>query len=129
MRRSSRPPSEWLGRGGVLLRPLRPSRWPLWPDYDPTVRPHVDEESRAALEEAVESLVLLRGGVPGEAGATLAAVASLIAGTVTRLRGAVADARDSRYSWAEIATRLAFTAPTARRYGETAGTRHFGLED
>ncbi len=67
------------------------------------------------VEEAVESLVCLRGSGPGDAGAVLSCLASLIAEAQARLPDAVADARDRDYTWPEIATRLAATASTARR--------------
>lgn len=76
------------------------------------------------VEDAVECLVCLRGLGTGDAGAALSALASLIAEAQARLPDAVADARDGDYTWAEIATRLATTASTARRrYGHYARWR------
>ncbi len=76
------------------------------------------------VEEAVESLVCLRGSGLGDAGAALAALASLVAEAQARLPDAVADARDQDFTWAEIATRLATTAGTVRRrYGAYARWR------
>jgi hypothetical protein len=85
------------------------------PGCDRSLHPHIDEETLALVEEAVESLVCLRGSGPGDAGAALSALASLIAEAQARLPDAVADARERDYTWVEIATRLATTASTARR--------------
>lgn len=89
------------------------------PGCDRTLHPYLDDDSLALVEEAVESLVCLRGSGVGDAGAALAAIASLIAEARTRLPDAVADAREQDYAWAEIASRLATTAGTVqRRYGD-----------
>jgi hypothetical protein len=89
------------------------------PDCDRSSRPYIDEETLALVEDAVESLVVLRGGGRGDAGGALSALASLIAEAQSRLPDAVADGRDQDYTWAEIAARLASTASTvSRRYGD-----------
>jgi hypothetical protein len=86
---------------------------------DRTSHPYLDEETLASVEEAVESLVYARGRGPGDAGAVLSCLASLIAEAQSRLPDTVADARDRDYTWAEIVARLATAAPTARRrYGD-----------
>jgi hypothetical protein len=88
------------------------------PGCDRTVHPAIDGDTLALIEQAVESLVCLRGSGRGDAGAALSCLASLIAEAQARLPDAVADARDGDYTWAEIATRLAITTSTARRrYG------------
>ncbi len=89
------------------------------PACDRTLHPLLDDETLALVDDAVESLVCLRGSVRGDAGAALSCLASLIAEAHSRLPDAVADARDQDYTWAEVATRLAVTASTARRrYGD-----------
>lgn len=94
------------------------------PGCDRTAHPYLGEETLALVEDAVASLVCLRGSGVGDAGAALSALASLIAEAQARLPDAVADARDGDYTWSEIATRLAVTAATARRrYGHYARWR------
>lgn len=85
------------------------------PDCDRASRPHVDEETLALVDHAVESLAFLRGSVSSDAGAALSCLASLIAEAQGRLPDAVAAARDQDYTWPEIAARLATTTCTARR--------------
>lgn len=88
------------------------------PGCDRALHPHIDDETLALVDDAVETLVRLRGSGPGDAGAVLAGLASLIAEAQARLPDAVADARDGDCTWDEIATGLATTASTARRrYG------------
>lgn len=88
-------------------------------DCDRTSRPYIGEETVVLVDEAVWSLVVLRGGEMGDGRAVVSALASLIAEAQSRLPDAVADARDQDYAWAEIATRLASTASTvSRRYGD-----------
>ena len=88
------------------------------PECDRSSHPFIDEATLTLVEQAVESLVLLRGAGVGDVGAALSALASLIVDAQTRLPDAVAAAREQNYTWAEIATRLASTASTARRrYG------------
>jgi hypothetical protein len=77
--------------------------------------PYLDEESLALVDEAVESLVCLRGSGRGDAGAVLSCLASLIAEAQGRLPDAVADARDRGYTWVEIAARLAAPPSTVRQ--------------
>ncbi len=69
-------------------------------DCDRSSHPYIDEEACALVEEAVASLVVMRGGERGDAGAVLAALASLIAEAQIRLPGIVADAREQDYTWA-----------------------------
>lgn len=89
------------------------------PDCDRTLHPYLDHETLALVDDAVESLVCLRGSVPGDTGAALSCLASLIAEAQSRLPDAVADARDQDYTWAEVATRLAVTVSAVRRrYGD-----------
>lgn len=84
------------------------------PRCDRTRHPYIDEDTLALVERAVESLLWSRGSGPGNAGAVLSALASLIAEAQSRLPDAVADARNQDWTWAEIAVRLATTATTAR---------------
>jgi hypothetical protein len=95
------------------------------PREDRAVTPHTGADTAALIDEAVESLVLLRSPMHlGDAASTISALVSLIAETESRLADAVADARDQDYSWDDIASRLATTAATAqRRYAAYARTR------
>jgi hypothetical protein len=88
------------------------------PGCGQTLHPYLDEASLAVVGQAVASLACARGSGPGDAGAALSCLASLVAEAQSRLPDAVADARDQGYTWAEIAARLASSAATARRrYG------------
>jgi hypothetical protein len=88
---------------------------------DQALQPYLDEESLAVVGQAVASLACTRGSGPGDAGAVLSSLASLVAEAQSRLPDAVADARDQDYTWAEIAGRLASSAATVRRrYGDYA---------
>lgn len=95
------------------------------PRRDGTVIPHTDDDTAALIDQALESLVLLRSPMHlGDAAATISALVSLIAEAEGRLANAVADARDQDYTWDAIATRLTTTASTAqRRYAGYAPTR------
>ena len=89
-----------------------------------SVHPFVDEQTLASVDDAVECLVCSRGSGPGDAGAVLAALVSVIAEAQSRLPDAVADARECGYTWAEVALRLATTAGTAgRRYRDYVAWR------
>ena len=123
-------PREWLG-GEVLSAEPECSCGLIGapfdfhhPECDRSLHPGIDEEALDLVEEVVESLVCLGGSGLGDAGTVLWALASLIAGAVVRVPGALADARDQDYTWAEIATRLAVSASAARRrYGHYARWR------
>ncbi len=95
------------------------------PECDGAGIPHTGGDTAALIDEAVESLVLLRSPMRlGDAEATISALASLMAEAENRLADAVADARDQDYPWDAIATRLATSAATAqRRYSTYARTR------
>ena len=95
------------------------------PRRDGTVIPHTDDDTAALIDQALESLVLLRSPMHlGDAAATVSALVSLIAEAEDRLANAVADARDQDYPWDAIATRLTTTASTAQhRYAGYAPTR------
>jgi len=85
------------------------------------VRPHIDAETLALVDDAVESLACFRGSVSSDAGAALSCLASLIAEAQSRLPDVVAAARDQDYTWPEIAARIGATASTVRRrYGDYA---------
>ena len=86
------------------------------PRQDHSAIPYTDGDTIALVDQALESLVLLRSPMElGDAGATVSALVSLIAAANSRLPDAVGDARDQGYSWDDIASRLATTTPTARR--------------
>lgn len=91
-----------------------------WAFIDPraerTVIPFTDEHTMVIVQQAVESLVLMRSPLQlGDAGATLSALVSLAAEINAELPGAVAAAREQDYRWSDIATRLATSETTARR--------------
>lgn len=87
------------------------------PGCDRSRGPCVDEEALDVVEGAVESLVWLHGGGPGDADAVLWALASLVAAGAARLPGAVAAAADQDYRRSQIVWRVAVTASGAwRRY-------------
>jgi hypothetical protein len=92
------------------------------PRRDGTAIPHTGDDTAALIDEAVESLVLLRSPMHlGDAAVTISALASLAAEIDSRLHDAVADARDQDYPWDAIATRLATSAATAERRYSTHG--------
>lgn len=95
------------------------------PRRDGTIVPHADVDTAAVIDQAVESLILLRSPMHlGDPAATISVLVSLIAEAEGRLADAVADARDQDYPWDAIATRLTTTASTAqRRYAGYARTR------
>jgi len=120
-------PRGWLGDERFLVAPscscgLTGAPFEFHgPDCDRASHPHLDEETLALVDDAVESLACLRGSVGSDAGAVLSCLASLIAEAQGRLPDAVAAARDQDYTWSEIGTRLAITASAARsRYGRHA---------
>lgn len=107
----------------------------LWglscPPRDETAFPSTDADVAITLiDDAIGSLVLSRGGVPGDDGAALSCLVSLISETESRLVDAVADAKDQDYTWDEIADRLATSTATARRRyaGNTRWRKSLGLE-
>lgn len=123
-------PREWLGDESFPGDPPcsceltgAPFEW-HGPDCDRGSRPCVGEDTAVLVDEAVRSLVVLRGGIGGDAGAVLVGLASLIVEAQGRLPGVVAEARDQDYTWAEIAARLASrTQSVSRRYGGDARRR------
>lgn len=80
---------------------------------------YTDADSAVALARAVRWLVARRApSSPGDAGAIVSVLVSLIAEADAMLADAVADARDQGYTWDEVALRLATTASAARhRWG------------
>ena len=62
------------------------------PGCDRTAHPQLEDETLALVNAAVESLARRRGSAPGDAGATLSCLASLIAEAQSRLPDAVAAA-------------------------------------
>jgi hypothetical protein len=89
------------------------------PRSDRCAIPFTDEHTMVIVQQAVESLVLLRSPLQlGDAGATISALVSLAAEIDARIPDAVADARDQDYRWSDIADRLATSVTAARRrYG------------
>lgn len=79
----------------------------------------VDDDSAVVTERAVEALSLCRSPFGLGAGTLRThALASLIAQAQALLPGAVADALDQGYTWAEVAAQLGMAPGTARgRYG------------
>jgi hypothetical protein len=81
-------------------------RAPMTERRDHHLAPSTGEDTEAVLDEALASPGILRApGWAGDAGVDLHVLTSLIAEATSRLNGAVADARDQHYSWAEIADR------------------------
>jgi len=94
-----------------------PTRLPLVHDWIP----FTDAASHAAMEAAVLDLLTRRGGCHHDAGSAISVLVSLLAEAECWLIELVADARDQRYSWDAIATRLATTISAARhRYAAYA---------
>ncbi|HTT88303.1 MAG TPA: hypothetical protein VMF65_02035 [Acidimicrobiales bacterium] len=89
------------------------------PRRDHYIAPVAGDDSEAVIEAAIESLGNLRGlEWPRDATARLHLLASLMAETERRLPRAVADARDQRCSWAQVADLLGVTRASAQqRYG------------
>lgn len=89
------------------------------PRHDYTAIPYTSTETVGLIDGAVEALVAFRCPLgPGDAGAALSCLVSLIAEADSRLADAVADARDQDFGWDDIAARLAVTVAAARRrYG------------
>ena len=90
-------------------------------DYPP--RPVTDDSSAELVDQAVESLVLLRTPMYlGDACAELHALLSLAAEIEARVPGIVHQARDQDTPWSAIARQLGISAAeTRRRYGGTPG--------
>ena len=88
------------------------------PRRDHYIAPATGEDSRAALEAAIENLGKLRGlEWVGDAAVTLHLLASLITEARSRLPRAVADARDQDCSWGQVADLLGVTRASAwQRY-------------
>ncbi len=84
-------------------------------DADRTAIPATDCDTTAIVDAAVAELVRRRNGCPDDAGARVSCLVSLAVEAEDRLHDAVADARAQRYSWDDIAQRLATSTTTARR--------------
>src|SRR5215831_12625271 len=76
---------------------------------------------------AVLDLVARRGGRRDEAGDAISVLVSLLAEGECWLPELVADARDQRYSWDAIATRLVTTISAARHRAASSGNRRDGV--
>jgi len=76
--------------------------------------PSAGKDTAKVLDEAVSSLETLRNmNWDGDAGVELHLLTSLLAEAKSRLPGTVANARDQKYSWAEIADLLGVTRASA----------------
>ncbi|HZJ06275.1 MAG TPA: hypothetical protein VFD59_12490 [Nocardioidaceae bacterium] len=78
--------------------------------------PHVDDDTAAVLDEAIETLARLR--TPywlGDSGVRLHALASLTAQAEALLPQAIHDAREQELTWAEIAQLLGISIASAQR--------------
>jgi hypothetical protein len=84
-------------------------------EVDHTAIPATDCTTAALIDGAVAELIGWRNGRTDDAGARVSCLLSLAIEADDRLHDAVADARDQRYSWDEIAQRLATSTTTARR--------------
>jgi len=84
-------------------------------DVDHTAIPATDCITAALIDGAVAELIGRRSGRTDDAGARVSCLLSLATEADDRLHDAVADARDQRYSWDEIAQRLATSTTTTRR--------------
>ena len=94
------------------------------PLVDRTTEPYRDDDTIGLVDEVIEALIVMRGGSPGDGGAQLSAIASLLAELDSRLPEAIFDARDQDYTWREIAGRLAMVESTIRRhYGDYVACR------
>lgn len=89
------------------------------PHEDRTTVAYPDNLSEGLVEDAMDSLILMRAGSPNDGGAQLSVLTSLIEELDSRIPEAVFAARDQGYTWQEIAERLAMAESTARqRYGD-----------
>ena len=89
-------------------------------------RPVLDHHSAQALDDAIDTLIILRAPMHhGDAGAELHVLATIIAQAHARLGRTVADARDQHHTWAEIARQLHISRlhAIARYAGRTARRR------
>jgi hypothetical protein len=93
-------------------------------------RARADEDTASVLDEAVETLTVLRSPLSsGDAGAELHALASLIAQAKGRLASVVADARDQEHTWGEIARQLGCSRLSAiARYAPNSKNRRRPLD-
>ncbi|MGH8302774.1 MAG: hypothetical protein ACRET5_15045 [Steroidobacteraceae bacterium] len=81
-----------------------------------TAIPYTDSDSSGLLDEAVRSLVILRGGSLGDPGAKLSVLASLLTQAEARITDVVWLARTRHgYSWGQVAERLGLVTDTARK--------------
>jgi hypothetical protein len=90
----------------------------------------LDDDSTAAIEEAVRSLELSRSPMnQGDGALRVHVLATLIAQAETLLPHAVADARDQDHPWSDIAAQLGITVNTTRRrYSRHHQTRSVPLD-
>ena len=94
------------------------------PGCDRALHPYVGFDTWALVKAAVKHLSGSRDGPVGDARAELSCLASLVAEAQSQLPEAVSDAREQGDSWAQVASRLAVAASTARRrYADYDGWR------
>lgn len=79
-------------------------------------RPVCDEASEIVLDQALQSLQLLRAPMHyGDAGLEIHALTSLRAEIDARIPAAIADARDQNITWTAIAGQLGLTPSQSRQ--------------
>ena len=101
-----------------IYESTRPSEL-IDPHEDRTTVAYRDNLTEGLVDDAVESLVIMRAGSPNDGGAQLSVLTSLIEELDSRIPEAVFAARDQGYTWQEIAERLRMAESTARqRYGD-----------
>jgi DNA-directed RNA polymerase specialized sigma24 family protein len=89
------------------------------PHEDRTAVAYRDNLTEGLVDDAVESLIVMRAGSPNDGGAQLSVLTSLIEELDSRVPEAVFAARDQGYTWQEIAERLRVAESTARQhYGD-----------
>jgi hypothetical protein len=95
------------------------------PHRDRALVPYTDADTATIVDRAVAALVMVRAPMwLGDPGPAISVLVSLFGEAESRLRDAVADARDHGYDWDQVACRLAIGVATARRrYASYVGWR------
>jgi len=88
---------------------------PLTIGSSTVVAPEVGDDSVTALEMALETLRLLRGGELYNRADRLTALASITAAAHTALPGAIADAVEQGFTWQQVAHCAGTSISAARR--------------
>lgn len=79
------------------------------------VAPQLDHDSTTALDEAIETLRLLRDGEPYNSADKLTILASIAAAAQQAIPDAIADARENDFTWEQIAYCAGLSISAARR--------------